>query len=172
MDARTSGTERAADSLFRAELRPHRSASVAAVNRLIVLLLAIFVPTSVGFVVAGAWPVTGFMGFELALLYACFRINLLRGSAVEFIDLTRETLLVERIDHWGGRRAWTLAPQWTQADLAALSAPGGRRTLRSRGHALAIGGFLTLDEQGALAGALEAAVRKARAADFSAVRPA
>jgi uncharacterized membrane protein len=159
-------------TVFRAELRPHRSASVAAVNRLILLLLVIFVPTAIGFVLAGAWPVTGFMGFELILLYACFRINLLRGAAVELIDLSRERLRIERVNHWGGRQVWTLKPQWTRVELTAMSPTRGRLTLRSRGLALSIGGFLTLDEQGELARALEDAVLKAQAADFSAVKPA
>ncbi|MBI1985459.1 MAG: DUF2244 domain-containing protein, partial [Rhodospirillales bacterium] len=46
--------------MFRAELRPHRSASIKTLNIIIVALLAVFIPTAIAFVAAGAWPVTGF----------------------------------------------------------------------------------------------------------------
>jgi len=81
--------------LYRAELRPHRSASVRAINFIILGLLAIFIPTAVGFVLAGAWPVTGFMGFELLLLYGALRLNQHRGTTVETIDLTQRVLRIE-----------------------------------------------------------------------------
>ena len=172
MDMKTPAADgRDGEFAFTAELRPHRSASVDAVHRLIVLLLVIFVPTAIGFTVAGAWPVTGFMGFELVLLYACFRINLLRGAAVEHIDLRRRALTVERVNHWGQRQAWTFEPQWTRVELKEISGHRGRLSLSSRGRAVAIGGFLTFEEQGDLARALKEALARATAADFSAVYP-
>ncbi len=154
-DRRESG-----EPVFRAELRPHRSASVRAFNVIILALLAIFIPTAIAFVAAGAWPVTGFMGFELLLLYGAFRLNQLRGSTVETIDLTRRTLTVERIDHWGQRRRWSLQPQWTQITLAERKGGHGRLELRSRGQSLVIGEFLTLDEQVEFSLALKQAVAR------------
>ena len=149
------------EPMFRAELRPHRSATVRTLNVIIVGLLAIFIPTAIAFVTAGAWPVTGFMGFELLLLYGAFRLNWHRGSTVEYVDLTQRTLTVERIDHWGQRRVWTLQPQWTQISVAERKGHHGRLELRSRGQSLVIGEFLTLDEQVELAVALKKAVAKA-----------
>lgn len=146
---------------FRAELRPHRSASIKAIHAVFVALLAIFIPTATAFVVVGAWPVTGFMGFELLLLYGAFRLNWHRGSTVEYIDLTQRTLTVERIDHWGQRRVWSLQPQWTRITVAERKGGQGRLELRSRGQSLVIGEFLTLDEQVELSLALKKAIAKA-----------
>jgi uncharacterized membrane protein len=146
---------------FRAELRPHRSASARTLNVVILALLAVFVPTAIAFVAAGAWPVTGFMGFELLLLYGAFWLSRHRGSTVEYIDLTREALRVERVNHWGQRQVWTLEPTWTRITLSERNGGRGRLELRSRGQSLIIGEFLTLEEQAALSLALEKAVATA-----------
>ncbi len=156
-DGAAGGGER----LFRAELRPHRSATMRAINVIILGLLAIFIPTAVAFVVAGAWPVTGFMGFELLLLYGAFWLNHHRGSTVEYIDLTQHRLRVERIDHWGRRQVWTLQPQWTRIEVSERKGGQGRLELRSRGQSLVIGEFLTLDEQVDFSRTLKKAVAKA-----------
>ncbi len=146
---------------FRAELRPHRSASQRTLNVIILALIVVFIPTAVAFVAAGAWPVTGFMGFELLLLYGAFWLNRHRGSTVEYIDLTRRTLTVERVNHWGQRRVWTLEPTWTRITVSERGGGQGRLELRSRGRSLIIGEFLTLDEQVELSLALKKAVARA-----------
>lgn len=149
------------ERVYRAEIRPHRSSSVRVLNVIILGLLAIFIPTAIGFVLAGAWPVTGFMGFELLLLYGAFWLNQHRGSTVEYIDLTQRTLRIERINHWGQRQVWTLQPQWTQINVSERGGSQGRLELRSRGQSLVIGEFLTLEEQVMLAIELKEAVLKA-----------
>jgi len=157
---------------FRAELRPHRSASQRTLNVIILALIAVFIPTAVAFVTAGAWPVTGFMGFELLLLYGAFWLNRHRGSTVEYIDLTRETLRVERINHWGQRQVWTLEPTWTRISVAERTGGHGRLELRSRGQSLVIGEFLTREEQVDLAAALKKAVARATGPCRPAPQPA
>ena len=73
---------------FDAELRPHRRLSPNGFA--IVMLSASILDFAIGisFMVAGAWPVLGFCGLELILLYAAFRLNYHSGRRCEHICLT------------------------------------------------------------------------------------
>ena len=66
---------------FCLELRPNRSGSLRGIHILFGFLLFVFVPTGVVFTLIGAWPVFGFMGAELLLLYGALRINQRRSGA-------------------------------------------------------------------------------------------
>jgi uncharacterized membrane protein len=60
------------------------------------------------FAAAGAWPILGFFGLDVALVYFAFRFNYRAGRLVETIRLTRSALLIRRI-HPGGRiEEWSL----------------------------------------------------------------
>ena len=74
---------------FSATLYPHRSLSPDGFRLLLICLLCSFFVIGVIFLVAGAWPVVGFMGLEILGLYIGFRVSYRQAKA-------RETLLVNR----------------------------------------------------------------------------
>src|SRR5271169_3679921 len=60
---------------FERVLLPHRSLPSRNFHLLMGLLGLISVAVGVGFVSVGAWPVIGFFGLDVALVYLAFRLN-------------------------------------------------------------------------------------------------
>src|SRR3546814_4547335 len=50
----------------------------------------------IAFLAMGAWPVFGFCGLEVVLIYVCFRLNYRSGRMFERVRLTDRALTVER----------------------------------------------------------------------------
>ena len=149
------------DVSFAAVLRPNRSASVAAINLVIALLAGIFFLTGVGFMLVGAWPVLGFLGLEIVLLYLALRWNLLAAGRHETVTLTARALVVERVDPWGRRTARTFDPAWARVTLDGRQ---GRLEIRSHGRGMVVGGFLAPEERAEFAKVLRQALVKSRSA--------
>ncbi|MBM3582710.1 MAG: DUF2244 domain-containing protein [Alphaproteobacteria bacterium] len=145
--------------LFAARLTPNRSASVKAINLMIALLALVFFATGLGFMLIGAWPVMGFLGFEIVLLYLALRWNLLLAGRHETVTLTREALTIERTDPWGTCSTEALEAYWARVDLDTRR---NRLEIRSRDKGLVIGRFLAPEERADFADALRAALAQAR----------
>ena len=148
--------------LFDAVLTPHRSLSPLGFLILMATLSAVSFAAGVFFFVVGAWPVVGFLGLDVLLVYIAFRVNYRRGRMYETLHLTRDTLTVRRVDPWGGRTHWRFEPTWLQVLVDDPAVSSRSLTLRSHGKSLSIGGFLTPEERHGLAAALEAALVEAR----------
>ncbi|MCC7015617.1 MAG: DUF2244 domain-containing protein [Rhodospirillales bacterium] len=147
--------------IFAARLTPNRSASVRAINLVIALLAGVFFLTGAGFMLIGAWPIMGFLGLEIGLLYLALRWNLLSAGRQETITLTRTALTVERVDPWGNRTAETLEPAWARVTLDERIA---RLEIRSHGKGIVVGRFLAPEERAEFAQALREALAKSREA--------
>ncbi len=145
--------------LFSAVLRPNRSATIRGLNTVMALMAVIWLGAGAVFAAIGAWPVFGFLGLDVLVLYLALRFSMRAGQTVETIDLTERALTVRRINHWGRSRDWSFSPHWLQVVVDDLSAHRDRLELRSRGHALVVGSFLTPAERAELAGALRGALR-------------
>ena len=147
---------------FDAVLTPNRSLSPRGFLILMLAICAVSFVAGVVFFVVGAWPVVGFLGLDVALIFLAFKVNFRHASVVESVRLTRDHLVVERINHWGQKRSWEFTPAWLQV-LVEDSAARRGLVLRSHGKSLAIGRFLTREEQRELAGALRQALARAAA---------
>jgi uncharacterized membrane protein len=150
--------------LFSALLRPNRSATLHGINVLIVLVAVIFFATGLGFTYLGAWPVAGFIGLDVVLLYVALRINHRAGNAFETVTLTEGELAITSVDHWGRRRSFALQPYWLRVNV---DEENKRVELRSHGRAVAVGAFLTPEERAEFADALSAALRRLRSAPLA-----
>jgi len=87
--------------LFSAVLRPNRSATIGGLNAVMAVMAVIWLATGAAFAVIGAWPVSGFLGLDVLVLYLALRLCLRAGRTVETIDLTERALTVRRINPWG-----------------------------------------------------------------------
>src|SRR5215470_12384369 len=72
---------------FDAILRPHRSLGPTGFLILMSLVATVGFAAGVTFLLIGAWPVFGFCGLEVVLLYVCFRLNYRGGRCFERIRL-------------------------------------------------------------------------------------
>lgn len=149
--------------LFSAVLTPHRSLSRKGFRNLMVVLGAISFGTGMYFLLKGAWPIFGFCGLEVLLVYWAFRINYRRARAYEQVTVTPSELTVRKVTHHGRIREWTLNPLWVRLDRVVHSEFGIQRLfLVSHGRRLTIAGMLGPDEKASFASALSAALGEAR----------
>jgi uncharacterized membrane protein len=150
-------------TIFSAVITPHRSLGrVGFILVMMVFGVSSFV-AGIVFLLAGAWPVCGFCGLDVLLLFIAFRINYSRAAAYEEIMVTPFTLKVRKVSHRGVVREWALNPLWVRLDKISHQEFGIERLfLVSRGKSLAIGNFLGPDEKASFATALSAALVEAK----------
>ncbi len=144
--------------LFDAELRPHRSLSVKGFRVLMAAVIGVNVIAGGAVFVAGAWPVIGFMGVDVLLIYAAFRASYRAARRREKLRLTADWLTIQRIDPTGRGETETLRPYWLRVELEEPAAPSTPLTLWSHGRGTQVGSFLPPAERERLAGALRAAL--------------
>jgi uncharacterized membrane protein len=150
-------------TIFSAVITPHRSLGrVGFILVMLVFGVSSFV-AGIVFLLAGAWPVFGFCGLDVLLLFLAFRINYNRASAYEEVTVTALTLKVRKVSHRGVVREWVLNPLWVRLDKITHEEFGIERLfLVSRGKKLAIANFLGPDEKATFATALSAALNEAK----------
>jgi uncharacterized membrane protein len=145
-------------------LYPNRSLSTTGFAVLMAAIVVVSVAIGAGFMMIGAWPVTGFLGLDVLLLYLAFRWNFRQARRAEFVRLDRDGLSVRRLEPDGRSYAWQFEPYWVRIALEQVGRHHRRLVLRSHGRQLTIGAFLTEDERVELAHALQAALLEYRAA--------
>jgi uncharacterized membrane protein len=150
-------------TIFSAIITPHRSLGRTGFVVLMLLIGGISFVAGIVFLIAGAWPVFGFFGLEVALVYGAFRANYRAARAYEEVTVTPSELLVRKVSHRGRVREWTLNPVWVRLDRIVHDEFGIERLfLVSHGRRLAIAGFLGPQEKASFAHALSAALGEAR----------
>ncbi len=150
-------------TIFSAVLTPHRSLGRRGFLLLMLVLGSISFTTGMVFLLAGAWPVFGFCGVDVLLVYWAFRVNYRRGQAYEQVTVTPSELTVRQVSHRGGIREWTVNPLWVRLDRVVHAEFGIERLfLVSRGRRLAIAGFLGPQEKESFAHALTHALGEAK----------
>ena len=137
--------------LFFAELRPATAMSPRGFQIMMGVSAVVLVSLSLGFFLAGAWPVVGFFGLDLALLYLAFRVSYQRGRTREIVEFRSDEVTLTRISPRGVRDTDRFQPYWLRAVLKEAPAQGKILTLRSHGRAVEIGRFLAPDDKESLA---------------------
>src|SRR3954466_5822670 len=149
---------------FRAILTPHRSLAPIGFLILMGVLVALNLTAGVGFYLLGAWPVVGFMGADVALVWWAFRLNYARADARELIEVNEHELILDREVRGRRLEQRRFTRGWVQVELEVDRDRDliGRLFLRSRGARTEIGGFLSPHERKSLAVALKEALAKPR----------
>lgn len=146
-------------------LHPHRSLSPRGFVILMSVVGVISFIAGMAFVIIGAWPVFGFFGLDVLLLYWAFRANFRSGRIYETIEITPSLAQLTRVHPSGQRETYDFNPFWVRVRLIA-DRPDGRTALRLavHGREVPFAQFLTDDERRDLAGALTGALIEARGA--------
>jgi uncharacterized membrane protein len=147
---------------FHAVLAPHRSLGPEGFLVLMIALGATSFATGIVFLIAGAWPVLGFFGLDVLLVYIAFKLNYRAGRLYETVDVTPAKFSWTRVHPSGRQEQFDCNPYWARVHLREW--PDGRTVLSiiSQGKELAFGRFLTDDERRDLASALREALLAAR----------
>lgn len=150
-------------TIFSVVITPHRSLQRAGFLVLMAAFGAASFITGMVFLIAGAWPVFGFFGLDVLLLYGAFRLNYRHAGAYEEVKVTPSALMVRKVSHHGRVREWVLNPLWVRLDQQSHEEYGIERLfLVTRGKELNIAGFLGPDEKANFARELRAALGEAR----------
>ncbi len=150
-------------TIFSAVITPHRS-----LNRVgFFILMGIFGGLSfisgMAFLLMGAWPIFGFFGLDVLLLYLAFRLNYRHAAAYEEVSMTPVALTVRKVSHRGQSREWVLNPLWVRLEKIVHEEFGIERLLLvSRGKQLAVANFLGPHEKASFAVALGNALAEAK----------
>jgi len=149
--------------LFSALLTPHRSLSRTGFLVLMAFLSVVSFAAGLAFLLMGAWPVLGFFGLDVVVVYWAFRINFRHAKATEEISVTPSELRVRRVSHRGHVVVWVLNPLWVRLDQKTHAEFGIEKLyLVSRGRRVSVASFLGADEKASFAKALTAALQAAR----------
>ncbi|WP_029010893.1 DUF2244 domain-containing protein [Azospirillum halopraeferens] len=143
---------------FDAILHPHRS--LGRTGFLVLMAAVVLVSAVVGtaFLVQGAWPVTGFFGLDVLLLWWAFRANYRSARRYERVRLTDRELTVQRVAWKQPDRTWRFQPHWLRVSMDDPPRHESQVTLSSHGRSVVVGSFLSPDERADFARALRRAL--------------
>ena len=99
--------------LFAAVLTPHRSLGQGAFLVLMSAVVGVSFLTGLLFWSLGAWPVTGFFGLDVLLLYLAFRWSYRAARLCERVELIPGELRVTRTEPGGRARVWRCEPSFS-----------------------------------------------------------
>jgi uncharacterized membrane protein len=128
---------------FERVLLPHRSLPSRNFHLLMGILGLLSLAVGIGFVSVGAWPVIGFFGLDVALVYLAFRLNYRSARQSETLRLAGNAFTVERVSVRGERREWQFQPFWLRVILEERTGTSNRLFVASHGRALVIGDFVS-----------------------------
>lgn len=149
--------------IFEAVITPHRSLGHIGFVILMTAVGLISFVAGIMFWLMGAWPVFGFFGLDVLLLYWAFRINYRRATAYEVVTVTPIELRIRKVNHYGRVREWALNPLWVRLEKIVHDDFGIEHLLLvSRGQQLPIGSFLGPEEKASFAKALAEALGAAK----------
>ena len=149
--------------LFSAVMTPHRSLGRKGFVIVMLAVAGVSFVAGLVFLIAGAWPVTGVFGLDVALIYWAFRANYRAARAYEHIVITPTELVFRKVTARGAMTEWRANPLWVRLDRDVHEEFGVQSLhLVSRGERRAIAGFLGPDEKESFSAALQAALVAAR----------
>ena len=149
--------------IFAATITPHRSLGSTGFLILMLCIGGVSFASGMVFLLMGAWPVFGFLGLDVLLIYWAFRANFRAARAYEELTVTASELMVRKVSQQGIVREWTLNPVWVQLDRIVHEEFGIERLfLVSGGRRLPIAAFLAPHEKATFARALSAALGEAK----------
>ncbi|GGF84941.1 membrane protein [Azorhizobium oxalatiphilum] len=150
-------------TVFAATLAPHRSLSKRGFVLVILLTGGISFVSGGVFLAMGAWPVFGFFGLDVLLVYWAFKSNFRAADAREYIRITPSLVEVRHVPVRGKPWQVRMNPFWTRVKREDDEDHGTLAlALVSRGRETPVGGFLGPAQKGELADGLAAALSEVK----------
>jgi uncharacterized membrane protein len=145
-----------------AVLRPNRSLSMRGFNRLMMGLGLLSFTVGAVFLLNGAWPVLGFFGLEVLVVWFAFRASYKQGRLFERVRVAPEVIHVQRVWPNGATRHWAVNPFWARVEHEKDGPNADAVRLAGGDKRVALGRFLAPEERVSFASALRDAIAKAR----------
>ncbi len=116
------------------------------------------------FLIMGAWPVFGFFGLDVLLIYIAFKLNYRSGRQYETVELAPSLLTLTQVAPSGRAERFEFNPYWVRVLLSERIDGHNALALASRGEVFPFARFLTDDERREFADVLKDALSVARSA--------
>lgn len=158
-----------ANLFLNAHIRPNRSLPGPAFAILMAVLIAVSFTAGTVFVSMGAWPVAGFFGLDVILVWLLFRLSYRDGRRLEIVQVDTEAIRVARRWPNGYETRYLLPAAWTRVELIHEGKPEAQARLTAMGKSLFIGALLSPKERESLAKAVREALARAKSARNGAV---
>lgn len=150
--------------IFQARLVPHRSLGRQGFVYLMMALVFAWGAVGLMFAQLGAWPVFGFFGLDLILIYLAFQANYRDARQSEEIFLSRTQLLIRRTEPSGKSTDYRFNPFWARFRISRHEEFGiTAMHLESRETHLLLGQFLGADSRETFARDFASALSRAKA---------
>lgn len=151
------------EPFFRALLTPHRSLGRTGFAVLMGALLFGWLATGAFFLASGAWPVFGFFGLDVLLVYVAFRLNYRAARIREEVSVSRVALDIRKVAASGKSKSYRFNPFWARFSVARHEEIGiTKMTVEAPGAAVPIGGFLNPLDRESFAAAFSRALAAAK----------
>jgi uncharacterized membrane protein len=162
-NTRRDNAPSAEPAIFSAVITPHRSLGSTGFLILMLAIGGVSFISGMVFLLLGAWPVFGFLGLDVLLVYIAFRANFRAARAYEEVTVTSSELTLRKVNPGGRVRQWTLNPLWVRLERIVHDEFGIERLfLVSRGRRLSVAACLSPDEKADFAKALSSALGEAK----------
>jgi len=146
--------------VWQATLTPHRSLDRQGFYIVMGLVILVNLVVAGMFVALGAWPIAGFAGLDVMLVWWAFRVNFADARKLERISITEHELVLDRLSEKHPPLQQRFVRRWVRVELeedrdreligSLLLVSGPRR--------VAVGEFLAPEERKTLASALKSAL--------------
>ena len=156
--------ERSNPKSWVATLTPHRSLSRNGFIAVMSLIAGVNFIAGLVFFLIGAWPVVGFCGLDVAIMYLAFRRNFADARRAEVIEVTEHELILARLAEGCDREEQRYVRRWVRIELEEDREREliGGLYIASHGIRTEIASFLGPNEKKELADALKAALASPR----------
>ncbi|MEO1014651.1 MAG: DUF2244 domain-containing protein [Pseudomonadota bacterium] len=151
----------APEGVFEALLQPNRSLPPAGFGLVMAVVIGVNLTLGLYFSSIGAWPVIGFCGLDIFLVWLAFKVSYRQGRLHERVRVTADEMLISRVLPSGHESRWRLQPYWTDVTVVGAGSHEAQVRVRSRGRTLILGAFLAPKERVAFGEALRAAIAEA-----------
>lgn len=148
---------------FDAQLEPHRALSRKGFLIVMGLVGTVSFVTGMVFTAMGAWPVLGFFGLDVAIVYFAFKRNYQAARAHETVQLSDRSLKIRKVASDGTAMAWVFEPYWTRVYFDVDAEEDVAVEITSHGKGLTVGGFLSPEERVQFGEALRNELARVRA---------
>ena len=148
------------NKLYEISLYPYRSLNKIGYFILMFSLGFVSFVAGIIFMIKGAWPVFGFFGLDVLLVYIFFKINFRSGKKKEILILTKNQLIIEFYNSKKISKTYYLDAHWLQIRLSKLKNEMSKLKISSKNKSIIIGSFLGYKEKISVAKSLHKALKK------------
>ena len=146
-------------NLYSITLKPYRSLTKLGFLLMMIALCTFCFITGIIFIKIGAWPVFGFFGLDVFLVYVFFRLSFKSGEEFETINLTKKKLIIKKYK-LKKIRTYIFDANWIKIKILNPKSHTNKLQISSKNKSLIVGSFLRPDEKIVVFQNIQNALRK------------